>query len=275
MTNTIPLEVTGMPTKSSDVKGGYKPTPEEAKNLAQKDGCFKVSGDGVFHTIQGEGVRIGQPTTFVRLHFCNLQCSWCDTWYTWRGDTKEYYTEPSDMSLLDVHLAVMQNQKLKGIPPNRRVMDITFTGGEPMIQQKMIEEFMLKFPKYSVQIETNGTIMPSDYLMKHVRWNCSPKLGCSGNKVDRRFQEQVLKRLSESNHLPCFKFVVCEPEDIDEVLEKYNFIPRHQIYIMPEGVTKEESMETYAKITDKLLASGLNTTCRLQNIMYDGARRGV
>lgn len=265
--------VKGMPTKSSDVVGGYTPTSEDLKNLAVPEGYLKVSGDWIFHTIQGEGVRIGQPTTFIRLHFCNLQCSWCDTWYTWRGDTEQYYKEPKNLKLDEIHQEVEKAQKFQGAKTH--VYDITFTGGEPMIQRKGIEEFMRAHPEYKIQIETNGTIMPSDYLMEHVRWNCSPKIGCSGNKVSRAFQRAVLEKLASSKNSPCFKFVVCEPEDIDEVLERYSFIPRELIYIMPEGVTKEESTATYAKITSKLLETGLNTTPRLQNVMFDGARRGV
>lgn len=273
---SIPLDLASKPapTKSSDVAGGYTPTAEERKKVVLTPGIFTLSGDRVFHTIQGEGNRIGTHTTFVRLHFCNLSCSWCDTWYTWRGDTPEYYREPSQATPEELMELILADQENKGITRDRTVKDITFTGGEPMMQQKTIQMFMEKYPDFAVQIETNGTIMPSDFLMERVRWNCSPKLGCSGNK-DRRFQESVLRRLTESKNLPCFKFVACNPEDIDEVLEKYPFIPRHQMYIMPEGVTKEESMETYSRINDKLLSSGLNTTPRLQNIMYDGAKRGV
>lgn len=29
---------------------------------------FRLSGDGVFYTIQGEGMTMGLPTVFVRLH---------------------------------------------------------------------------------------------------------------------------------------------------------------------------------------------------------------
>src|SRR5690606_2170027 len=34
-------------------------------------------------TIQGEGPSMGRPCAFVRLFQCNLQCTWCDTPYTW------------------------------------------------------------------------------------------------------------------------------------------------------------------------------------------------
>lgn len=33
----------------------------------------------VFHTVQGEGHNVGRRALFVRMPFCNLACSWCDT----------------------------------------------------------------------------------------------------------------------------------------------------------------------------------------------------
>ena len=37
-------------------------------------------------TFQGEGPSIGRRAGFVRLGRCNLDCSWCDTPYTWDWD---------------------------------------------------------------------------------------------------------------------------------------------------------------------------------------------
>src|SRR4029450_7825218 len=34
-------------------------------------------------TFQGEGPSVGRRAGFVRLGRCNLDCSWCDTPYTW------------------------------------------------------------------------------------------------------------------------------------------------------------------------------------------------
>ena len=39
----------------------------------------------IFPSIQGEGLRQGEPTVFIRLSGCNLKCSFCDTKYAWKG----------------------------------------------------------------------------------------------------------------------------------------------------------------------------------------------
>jgi len=37
----------------------------------------------IFLSIQGEGVNSGVIAVFLRLAFCNLRGSWCDTKYSW------------------------------------------------------------------------------------------------------------------------------------------------------------------------------------------------
>ena len=50
---------------------------KDPEKLRFKKGMLKLSGDGIFYTLQGEGPTMGEPATFVRLHICNLACSWC------------------------------------------------------------------------------------------------------------------------------------------------------------------------------------------------------
>ena len=33
----------------------------------------------IYHSIQGESTLAGQPCIFIRLTYCNLRCSYCDT----------------------------------------------------------------------------------------------------------------------------------------------------------------------------------------------------
>lgn len=266
------------PLKASDVVGRYVPTKNERLRIIKKDGCFKLSGDGVFHTIQGEGKSIGEPATFVRLHFCNLKCSWCDTWYTWHTKTKEYYQEPFDVPIDDLQELIVVAQKEKGV--KTPVHNIVFTGGEPLLQQSEIVKFMKMCPHYNCEIETNGTIIPSKELLKlvesgRVKFNCSPKLKSANNKQDLSSWEESIKIIA-SYETTTFKFVCQTRGDIDFILEKYkDLIPHNQIVIMPEGVTKEENSRVYEEIIDKIIKHNLRTCPRLQNICFDGSKRGV
>ena len=42
----------------------------------------------IFHSIQGESRRAGEPCVFVRLTACDLRCSWCDTPYSFHEGGK-------------------------------------------------------------------------------------------------------------------------------------------------------------------------------------------
>ena len=178
------------------------------------------------------------------------------------------------MPLDQMTAAIYAAQKEKGLDETSYVKNVTITGWEPLIQQKKIEEWMRANPDFVVQIETNGTIMPSEYLLQHAKFNCSPKLLSSWNEWKAAYRENVLKAISGTN-APCFKFVVTTKEDIDEVLRVYACIPKHQIYIMPEWVTKEENTAVYDATIDYIIEKWLNTTPRLQNIAFDWAKRWV
>jgi len=262
--------------KASDCKGGYSPTGEELQKMKyDMNTQFMLSGDGIFHTVQGEGNWIGRPTTFIRLHFCNLKCSWCDSWYTWKMDEKEFFKEPFPVDIIDLSREITKAQHKK--VEDYIIPRVTFTGGEPLLQQKAIKNWLeTQAVDWEVEIETNGTIMPSDYLLERVKFNCSPKLMSAGNDKKLAYNTKVVEAIVKNSKEPCFKFVARTERDIDEVLKDFGeIIPRSMIYIMPEGVTKEESSEVYEKISDKIIFEGLCTTPRLQNIMFDGAKRGV
>lgn len=283
------IEKTDIPLKANehDIYGEkYTPTPEEIENMRYKPDHFKLSGDAIFHTIQGEGSRQGNPITFIRLHNCNLVCGWCDAFYTWKKDSREYWQEAEDVHYRDIHSRIMKAQAECGLIEDRPVHRILFTGGEPLLQQKLILKFMNENPQYFVEIETNGTIMPDVYLLEHatsgrrgyqhrVAFNVSPKLPSSGNGNRRLVKPDVLEMISLTDD-PLFKFVCSTERDIYDILEVYGeLIPFEYISIMPEGVTKERNQEVYEQLMPIILRLGLRTHPRGHTVMFEEAKREI
>ena len=93
----------------------------------------------IFHSIQGESRRAGEPCVFVRLTACDLRCSWCDTAYA--------FHEGSKRSIDDV---VAEVEKY-GCPL------VEVTGGEPLLQDDvypLMERLLAS--GHTVMIETGG-----------------------------------------------------------------------------------------------------------------------
>lgn len=254
----------------------YKPTPEDRERIKTQLDKLKVSGDGVFATLQGEGITGGSPSVFLRLHYCNLTCGvpsgWlCDTGYTWNTSKREFWQEPEDWSYEET--AVRISNAWKSSFPNRQERRLVVTGGEPLLQQRKITRLLQRLPGWEVEIETNGTVMPIPELHT-CQFNCSPKLGNSGNTLQRRYKPDVLRVI---NDLPKsqFKFVVVEHSDLDEIdkIATDCSLTPAKILIMPEGHTNEEVEAHYQTIKDAVEAMGWGVTLRNQLIWFGLKRR--
>ncbi|PIP57791.1 7-carboxy-7-deazaguanine synthase [Candidatus Woesebacteria bacterium CG22_combo_CG10-13_8_21_14_all_39_10] len=242
----------------------YKPTPDERLRLKLKPDQFKVSGDQVFFTIQGEGESIGKPAVFLRLHFCNLHCGWCDTGYTWNKNLKEFWQEGKNWSFQRVL------QEVSGYPAKRLVI----TGGEPMLQQEKTGEFIKLIPDWEVEIETNGTIAPLPLLARKCQFNVSPKLGNSGNSLRVRYKPEVLKVF---NALPktTFKFVVQAERDLEEIgrIESECGLDPSKIIITPEGSTQNDIKNHALSVSEQVKQRGWRLLPRLQIMLWGKKRR--
>lgn len=107
----------------------------------------------IFFSAEGEGLRQGQPTIFVRFSGCNLRCSFCDTKYAWKGG-KELLPE----EILDKIVPLKKRYKTNWV---------CLTGGEPLLQDVGTLVRLLKRAGLRVHIETNGTrplIVKPDWL---------------------------------------------------------------------------------------------------------------
>ena len=98
----------------------------------------------VFASVQGEGLRQGEPTLFVRLAGCNLRCLFCDTKRARHGGRVE---TPARVIRL-----------LKAIRRGFPAAWVCLTGGEPLLQDLSGLMPGLHACGFKVQVETNGTL---------------------------------------------------------------------------------------------------------------------
>ncbi|MBU1322980.1 7-carboxy-7-deazaguanine synthase QueE [Patescibacteria group bacterium] len=237
-----------------------------------KPNNLNVSGDGVFFTIQGEGVSMGKPVCFLRLRVCNLKCGWCDTRYAWDTKTPEFWSEKQEWSINKTKKKIEAGWQCKNKKITKRLV---ITGGEPLLQKEIIDKLIDVLPDWFIEIETNGTVMPTKKMLEYCQFNCSPKLKNSGNPKVARIKGEVLQALNLANSV--FKFVVMVNSDIREI-EKDFIIPFNldinKIIIMPEGRSAEEIAKNARQVVEKVKEKGYRLLGRLHCDLW-GAKREV
>jgi|7_EtaG_2_1085326.scaffolds.fasta_scaffold01371_12 organic radical activating enzyme len=217
-----------------------------------------------FYSIQGEGITMGVPSVFIRLAGCNLLCEgkdWvCDTIPVWRkGESKHIETFVKQI-FKQYHKYFVKGTHL------------IFTGGEPLLQQDEITEFLtVYYNKYEylpfIEIETNGTKILKDELLKEVDLiNCSPKTSNSGMKQDRTINSDVLKQINKM-HGSIFKFVISEAEDLIEIQGLIDLLSldESKIVLMSAGDCREQLYSTAPMVAE---------ICKENNYFY-GSRLQV
>jgi len=252
--------------------GKVDPKLKVAANVSIQTGKFRVSGDGVFYTIQGEGKTMGMPCVFLRLHVCNLRCVWCDAWYTWNPNTEAFWKEGKLWTVPEARDKVREAWGCKDGSISPRLI---ITGGEPLLQKDSIDALMMELPIWKIEIETNGTILPTAMQLQFAQFNCSPKLRNSQNVEAARKKPEVIKALIGADSQ--FKFVVMHNDDLDEIetewIKAYN-IPIDKVVLMPQGVTSEEVHKNAQSLVEYAKVKGYRLLGRLQCDIW-GARRRV
>ena len=218
----------------------------------------------IFYSIQGEGKRAGRPSTFFRFDYCNLRCSWCDTPHTsWK---------PSGSNItMDHAIEEIMSHDCK---------EIVVTGGEPFIWPTDLTDLcaQLKSQGCHITIETNGTIW---HDVKHDLTSLSPKTKNSnpvGTTWEYRHDKlrlnyhSIAKFMSRSPDYQ-FKFVVDGEEDIPEIEEILTdfMIPRDKVYLMPQGITRDEVLGRQESIVELCMKTGFNYSDRIQTRLWSDA----
>jgi len=146
----------------------------------------------IFHSIQGESTRAGQPCVFVRLTACDLRCVWCDTAYA--------FYEGRKMSVDEVLQAVDEY----GCPL------IEITGGEPLLQDDVypLMERLLQ-SGHTVMLETGGH-RPIDRVPTAVVKIVDVK--CPGSGESDKNDWRNLEKLAPHDEV---KFVIADRADYE------------------------------------------------------------
>jgi len=121
------------------------------ENVRLNKDKFRLSGDGIFYTIQGEGITTGIPVVFLRLHVCNLRCTWCDAYYTWNPKSKEFWTESYEHTPEEVAELIKKEWTCENSFTPKTVV---VTGGEPLLQRDLIDKLMQIMHDWNFEIET-------------------------------------------------------------------------------------------------------------------------
>ncbi len=232
------------------------------------------TGDAeIFASLQGEGPSVGTPVAFIRLSRCNLACTWCDTAYTWRWDeTKPHRNgEVFERKANQVTLAPQDAAKrILALGQKRLVI----TGGEPLLQGPALADLVAHIPDMEIEIETNGTTKaPSHVDIRVDQYNVSPKLAHSGNPAELALIEERLDFYA-SDPRAFFKFVIAQPDDVDEVLAlaAKHYIPPARTFLMPEGTDSAALNKRSGWLAPLCLEHGFRMSDRLHIHLYGDTR---
>ncbi|HUP00286.1 MAG TPA: radical SAM protein [Gemmatimonadota bacterium] len=206
----------------------------------------------IFHSIQGESTHAGRPCVFIRLTYCNLRCTYCDTEYA--------FFEGAERPLDDIL------ETVRGF--GCRLVEVT--GGEPLIQRETIRLLEgLLAEGYEVLLETSGA-WPVEEIPDGVRIIMDLKTPGSGMAARNRWQN--LAHLDADDEI---KFVLCDRADYEwarGVVGEHDLSRRHTLLFSPAFGDLDPR-----ELAEWVLADGLPVRVQLQlhKFIWSPTARGV
>jgi len=173
----------------------------------------------VFWTFQGEGRHAGRRALFIRMPFCNLSCSWCDTTFnTFKKWTRE---------------------ELENKANEEAGTFAVITGGEPLMHAHtpVVHEILDELG-FEVAYETNGTMKPP---IRKAFITCSPK-----SESNYEIHPDLYPLVDE------FKYVVDEGFNFDLLKRHESDRPEQLHSLSPEFGIMEKSI---AAITSFIISN--------------------
>ena len=206
----------------------------------------------IFHSLQGESTRVGQPCVFVRLTGCPLRCTWCDTEYAFYGGN----TMPIEKILAQV--------QSYGCPL------VEVTGGEPLHQPgSLVLLTQLCEAGFQVMLETSGAF---DIANVDERVSIILDVKCPGSGMTDRMRWDTLKHLSGKDEV---KFVLKDRADYEwarDIVKRYSLVVLCPVHMSPVfGVLHLQSLAEWI-LEDRL---SVRFQLQLHKVIWDPQTRGV
>lgn len=206
----------------------------------------------IFYSIQGESSHAGRPCVFVRLTYCNLRCTYCDTEYA--------FYEGTEKSLDEILAAIGSF--------GCRLVEVT--GGEPLIQRETSQllERLIE-AGYEVLLETSGAWCV-EKVPEGVEIILDLKTPGSGMSVMNRWEN--LDHLDADDEI---KFVICDREDYEwarRVVGEHDLASRHVVLFSPSFHDLDPR-----ELSEWILADQLPVRLQLQlhKLIWSPTSRGV
>jgi len=206
----------------------------------------------IYYSIQGESTQIGRPCIFIRLTYCNLRCTYCDT--------EHAFYEGDKMEIDEIIKCIRQW--------NCNLVEVT--GGEPLFQKKCINLLKrLTKLKYEVMLETSGSLSIKD-VPKEVKKIVDFKCPTSG--MDKKNLWQIIEDLQPHDEI---KFVIGNREDFNWAKSKiiqYNLNDKCLILMSPTFGAIEPKI-----IVEWILNDNLPVRMQLQmhKLIWEPETKGV
>ena len=206
----------------------------------------------IFYSIQGESTHAGRPCVFVRLTYCSLRCTYCDSEYAFFEGTER----PLDEIVAEVTRY------------GCRLVEIT--GGEPLIQRETNELMRrLLAAGHEVLLETSGAWSVED-VPEGVRVIMDLKTPGSGMVARNRWEN--LRHLDADDEI---KFVLCDRADYEwarGIVGEHGLTERHVVLFSPAWGEVDP-----AELAEWILADRLSVRMQLQihKYIWSPTARGV
>jgi 7-carboxy-7-deazaguanine synthase len=223
---------------------GRNEMPEREKTLTVNE---------IYRSIQGESTWAGSPCVFVRLTFCDLRCSYCDTEYAFYEGQKQ--TLPEIVKAVATFACPL----------------VEITGGEPLLQKNVLLLMtMLIENGLTVLLETSGA---HDISKVDRRVHRIMDLKTPGSDEAHRNLFSNIEYLTQRDEV---KFVIGSREDYQwsrEQLQRYNLSNRCRAVLFSPIFGRIDPRE----IVEWILADKLSVRFQLQmhKFIWAPAQRGV